>query len=195
MWKVYKYVGRFIQNSIHHFPFNQLIMDKTHFKILFSAIMTVVSFGNLFAQKLDLSNRKALTEYLDGRQYQISDYGTVRFNYQEYDKILRSIKFVADYNINKGKKTEKHKCEVSLFYYPDPYNIPDGVIFLDIRPKNHLEVEQGFDFPTKFMITNKGELYYMERININSEEYINHIINGTMPARGRTYKLCKHLPN
>ena len=146
------------------------------------------SFYAASAQQINLDDKDDIVDLLSKKEFKVGEYGKVVFKYDEYDKKTASVKFKVDfYPANRSKKNRKVELTASIVQHDGFYiqNYYREISLID----SDLFFNQKYDFPTRYLLFENGELYYMDKIEIPMKDYIKMIMNGQTAGTPR-YKLC-----
>lgn len=159
-------------------------------------ILTLLSFISttvVFSQIINLSNAESVKEFLDDKKFTVGNYGTITFNYKEYDKDFNRLKFNVIYEVPSQKKPKKIIFETDVMLTWDEFTFPTFVRPIGLTVPGVLYLPN-YNIPLFFDLYETGELYYMDKPEFNMQDYIESKINGNFIRLTGPYKLCKQIP-
>jgi hypothetical protein len=143
----------------------------------------------LSAQKINLSNKEELINYLNKKEFTVGEYGKIAFKYDSYDNNFKALKFKAEFTPSgSDKKAKKIQLETMIFEH-DGFYIQSYFRNLNLKTPGAF-VSDNYDFPTIYNLFENGEMYYVEKPNISMEEYIKSITTGQYISASKNV-LCK----
>jgi hypothetical protein len=143
----------------------------------------------LSAQKINLSNKEELINYLNKKEFTVGEYGKIAFKYDSYDNNFKALKFKAEFTPSgSDKKAKKIQLETMIFEN-DGFYIQSYFRNLTLKTPGAF-VSDNYDFPTMYNLFENGEMYYVEKPNISMEEYIKAITTGQFISASKNV-LCK----
>jgi hypothetical protein len=140
---------------------------KNLFAILFIFITTL----SLYGQKVNLSDLESMKAYLDDKTFTVGNYGTITFQYKSYDKDFNSVVFTVIYEIPGQKKPKKLLFETKIMLTFDEFVIPSFTRPVHLSAPGLL-YSMNFGIPLFFDLYENGEMYYMDKLNYDMQEYL-----------------------
>jgi hypothetical protein len=99
-------------------------------KIFLFTLIFIASFCK--AQKINLSNKEELINYLNKKEFTVGEYGKMVIKYDDYDKAFNALKFKVEFTpASSEKKPKKVQLEAMIFendgFYSPDYLVSDDV--------------------------------------------------------------------
>lgn len=171
--------------------FYKLIINYNKMKKIFVFVTLFFAFSSVNAQKLDLADKDAVVSFLDGKTFEIGNYGQIEFKFKNFNKDFFMLEFEVELQIKTGKKPQKHKLWTSIPYTNGGFYIPDYFKSFNITEKNTMKTLQ-YLFPTRFELLSNGELYFVDKTETSFDDYYSATIkNGDLHYGKIKYVLCK----
>ena len=158
-------------------------------KTIILTLLTFVSTTVIFSQKVNLSNQESVKAFLDDKKFTVGNYGTVTFNYKEYDKDFNRLEFTVIYEVPGQKKPKKIMFETDIVLTWDEFTLPAFVRPIGLTVPGLLYLPN-YNIPLFFDLYETGELYYMDKPEFKMQEYIESKTNGNFTHITGPYKLC-----
>ena len=154
-------------------------------------ILALTSFS-LYSQELNLTDKETLISALNKKTFIVSDYGEIKFNFDNYMEDFLMLSFDVDYTLYRGKKHKTYRMHTQIpltyggFYQPDFFK--EISLTLKESTKNLIA-----DYPTRFQLLQNGEFYFLDKPDSYSfEDYYRRTIgNGETLYIKPKWILCK----
>lgn len=147
--------------------------------------------NTFFAQKIDLTNKDAIVSFLEGKTFEVGNYGELQFKFENFNKDFLMLYFEVLFTVKTDKKPKKYKLWTSMILTNGNFYIADYSKSINITEKQSMRTLSS-DFPTQFELLSNGELFYIDKSNVSFDEYYNKTIKGGESNYAkRKYVLCK----
>jgi hypothetical protein len=155
--------------------------------LFFFGIILCSTFS--IAQKIDLSNKDQIIDYLNKKEFTVGEYGKIAFKYDSYDNNFKALKFKAEFTPS-GTETKPKKIQLeTMVFESDGFYIQDFCRNLTLKTPGAF-LNDNYNFPTMFNLFENGDMYYVDKPNISMDEYIKAITTGQFISSAKNV-LCK----
>ena len=157
----------------------------------FFLLASLIVVNTFYAQKIDLSSKDAIVSFLEGKTFEVGNYGEIQFSFENFNKDFLALDFEVVFTVKTDKKPKKYKLWTSLILTNGNFYIPDYFKSINLTEKQSMRTLSS-QFPTQFELLNNGELFFIDKSNVTFDDYYNKTIKGGEFNYGkRKYVLCK----
>ena len=155
-----------------------------------ASIITILTFTTIgFSQKIKLTDKKELIKELDNKEFNVGPYGKMIMYYDDFDKDFNKLKFNVEFMPASSDKKKKIKLATDIVFMDGFYNPSYMTSFTLGKPGGSL-MNEGYAFPTNFILFENGELYYADKTSLSMTEFIKAITTKAT-IQSPKYVLCK----